>query len=71
MKPPDMNPDHVPGALRIRSGVLTLPDGDLDIYLFRWADDADVTPDTPVNIVRHDTLVALLDELRMLRHLGA
>lgn len=45
----------LPNQLRIVDGELVCADGsDVRAYLREWAEQANVTPDTPINIMRRD-----------------
>lgn len=52
-----------PDSLRIRKGRLVQASGEnVAQYLAKWAADVGATPDTPINIIRRDNLVFLLEQ---------
>lgn len=56
----------LPDRLRLRDGVLVLDDGsDAREYLRDWARRANVGDDTPVNVLKRESVTRLQDEADM------
>lgn len=56
----------LPDRLRLRDGVLVLDDGsDSREYLRDWARRANVSDDTPVNVLKRESVTRLQDQADM------
>jgi len=61
-----------PNKLRLMNGVLICNDGSsVTDYLREWAEEAQVTSDTPLNLIRQDGLERIQSDAWMYRHSAA